>query len=77
MLSKEEKAKAKEKLKKFCDYENNLVLTDNILFVGKCENGDVIIGHSTMNWNEQLELKAHLETHIINDMIKENYVTPE
>ena len=32
MLNKEEIEKAKEKLKKFCDYEDNLVLMDNVLY---------------------------------------------
>ena len=32
MLSKKEIEKAKERLKKFCDYEDNLVLMDNVLY---------------------------------------------
>ena len=50
----------------------------NMIIIGKCENGRTIIGNTRgLSWCEKIELKSHLETNIINDMIKENYVTPE
>ena len=49
----------------------------SLIFIGKCEDGTVTLGNTKMTWNEKIELKSHLEVNIINDMIKENYVTPE
>ena len=49
----------------------------SLLFAGKCENGEFIVGHTEMDIASEIELKSHLETNIINDMIKQNYVIPE
>ena len=50
----------------------------NMIIIGKCEDGGTIIGNTRgLSWCEKIELKSHLETNIINDMIKQNYVTPE
>ena len=50
-MNKEEIEKAKEKLKKFCDYENNLVLMDNILY----EYQDAI--ETLLQYIDQLEFQ--------------------
>lgn len=50
----------------------------NMIIIGKCKDGGTLIGNTRgLSWCEKIELKSHLETNIINDMIKQNYITPE
>ena len=49
---------------------------DNMLFISKTPDGEVIIGKSNMNIIIELELIGHLQIDTMNMVIKENYVTP-
>ena len=49
----------------------------SLIFVSECKEGQFIVGNTKMDLAKKVELKSHLEVNIINDMIKENYVTPE
>ena len=47
----------------------------SLIFASKCVDGEFIVGHTKMDIADEIELKSHLETNIINDMIKQNYIT--
>ena len=49
---------------------------ENMIIIGKCKDGVLIGNTKGLGWCEKIELKSHLEVEIINDMIKQNYVTP-
>lgn len=49
---------------------------DNMLFVSKTSDGQVIIGKSNINVNTELELISHLQVDAMDSVIKANYVTP-
>lgn len=49
---------------------------DNVLFVSKTSDGEVLIGKSNINVNTELELISHLQVDAMDMVIKANYVTP-
>lgn len=55
--------------------KNNI---ENIMFAAKLKDGTVMTGYtSNFDWGTKQELLGHIQVDIINQMIKENYVTPD
>lgn len=52
---------------------------DNVLIATKVKNGEnyVMTGYCNLDLCEKQELLGHIQIDIVNDMIRQNYVTPD
>ena len=50
---------------------------DNMMIACKLDNGEVLVGATkNLDWGTRMELIGHLQSDVIDKMIKMNYVTP-
>lgn len=51
---------------------------DNVMIAFKLKQDDanIMTGYCNLNMGEKQELLGHIQVDIVNDMIKQNYITP-